>query len=296
MVYMDIRISGTPTSNAPILYFDGTTNITGATGQTWTMFAFLQRTAGSLSNINSINLHLAERTAAGALVTTHESAITAAASGNLTAAQQTRTFTTNGGGTTARLQPGLRLDVALNPVDITLRIGAIQLEQGSFATSFIPTTSAAVIRAAESMNISTGTWYTQATGTMYSDAGWGSSSGSNFPMLVRIWDGTSNNRWNIFYNQSTNIIGAGAHVSGVSQGSFATGTQSTEGSIRAALAQASNNANASFNGSIGTLDTSWTTPTVTQWNREPAQARIWTRVFKYYPVRVSDAQLQLLTQ
>jgi hypothetical protein len=55
-------------------------------------------------------------------------------------------------------------------IDITLRIGLPQLEQGAFATSVIPTTSAEVTRNADVASITGAnfsSWYSQSEGTVF---------------------------------------------------------------------------------------------------------------------------------
>ena len=72
-----------------------------------------------------------------------------------------------------------------------------QLEVGSFPTSYIPTTSSAVTRAADLASI-TGTnfssWYNQSEGTVYSEFDWNLNNQSNitFPWYIR-YDGDSGN-------------------------------------------------------------------------------------------------------
>jgi hypothetical protein len=55
-------------------------------------------------------------------------------------------------------------------IDITLRIGLPQLEQGAFATSVIPTTTTALTRAADVASVNTlSPWYNASAGTIYAD-------------------------------------------------------------------------------------------------------------------------------
>ncbi len=171
-----------------------------------------------------------------------------------------------------------------------------QIELGSFATSVIPTTGSAIQRTNDTMNIPTGAWYNQSAGSFFINAGWASSTGTNFPMLTRFDDTTNNNRWNIFYNQNNSRIGVDAWNTNFVQGSFNSSVLLTSGTIKGAAAQGTNTANVAFNGTLGTLDTSWSPPTVTRWITEPTHARVWINNFKYYPLRVADTQLQLLTQ
>jgi hypothetical protein len=75
---------------------------------------------------------------------------------------------------TAFVQPGILFNWGAGAtVDITLRIGMPQLELGAFATSVIPTTTAAATRAAD-VAVMTGAnfsnWYRQDEGTLFVEA------------------------------------------------------------------------------------------------------------------------------
>ncbi len=170
-----------------------------------------------------------------------------------------------------------------------------QLEQAKFPTSYIPTTTATVTRQADIVTIPTGTWYNQSAGGFYNNVSWVSSSGASYPMFFRVDDTTSNNRWNTFYNQSGNSIGVDGYMSAVSQGAWSTAA-STSGSAKIASAQSLNSANTAFNGTLKTLDASWTPPTVTRLILDGYNASKWHSQIKYYPLRVADPQLPLLTQ
>jgi hypothetical protein len=83
----------------------------------------------------------------------------------LTKTQQRTTFAptiTNA----AYVQPYLWITVAAGAVDFTIRIGAPQFELGAFTTSFIPTTAAAVTRAADACSMPVGAWFDQTKGSM----------------------------------------------------------------------------------------------------------------------------------
>ena len=86
-------------------------------------------------------------------------------------------------------------------IDITLRIGLPQLEQGAFATSVIPTTTAAATRAADVASISGSnfsSWYRQDEGTTFAAYSQYASGGN----IYTISDGTAAN----FITIQTNSI------------------------------------------------------------------------------------------
>jgi hypothetical protein len=173
-----------------------------------------------------------------------------------------------------------------------------QLEQGAPATSYIPTTTVAVTRGSDVFTIPTGSWYNQSVGTAVGTQSHQSVSGIvGYPMLWRFDDTTGNNRWNAFYIQSANLVGADGYNSGVSQGgsNFASSSTAT---TSIAERNALNNMRIAKDGVLGSLDTTWSPPTVTQFvgNISITSGVKWMQKFKYYPAALSDAQLQLLTQ
>ncbi len=172
----------------------------------------------------------------------------------------------------------------------------MQFESSQVATSYISTTSAAVTRGADVLVIPTGSWYNQAAGTVASEIAWASSSGTFYPMLWRFDDTTTNNRWNFYYDQNTNQLGVSGYNAGVMQGGFSLASAGTSGTAKVAAAQGLNSANAAYNGVLKTLDTTWQIGPVTQYAPALGSGRAWHAKVRYYPVRVPDAQLVLLSQ
>jgi len=108
-----------------------------------------------------------------------------------TLTRYTDTLTTAAGAALARFALGF----AASPSGATfvIRVGLPQTEQGAFATSVIPTTSATVTRAADVASI-TGSnfssWYNQTEGTVFADA----ISPATSTAIFAISDGSTNNR------------------------------------------------------------------------------------------------------
>jgi hypothetical protein len=95
-----------------------------------------------------------------------------------------------------------------------------QLEQGAFATSYIPTTTAAATRATDAASI-TGTnfnsLYNASQGTFFTK-GSVNSLGNTYPGLVYVDDGTVNNSLGFYIDDiGSKKIAAEAYVSGVAQ-------------------------------------------------------------------------------
>jgi hypothetical protein len=183
-----------------------------------------------------------------------------------------------------------------------LYLWGAQLEAGSFPTSYIPTTTATVTRAADVASM-TGSnfssWYRQDEGTFVANV-------LSTPSVQSLAFDCGNNAINsaglnghIFQLFATSV-NATTEVSGVTQ---ASPTVSFTGSTaRSAYGCKLNNFNLATNGTLGTLDTSGTVPTLasqqlvigTRFNGTFALNKPIARL-AYYPVRLPDAQLQALT-
>lgn len=132
--YLDIRFSGTPTATGSGVNARPETAgaIAAASGQTWTSSFFLRLVAGSLANI-TVNRQLGEFQGATFLVAT-QSAITPTAA-PLAAQRFQHTRTLNNASTNAVAESIFLTYTVGLAIDVTLRIGAPQIEQGAFASS-----------------------------------------------------------------------------------------------------------------------------------------------------------------
>ena len=145
------RLSGTANATTGlILRFETTTGIAALTGETFTLGAWMRIHAGSTANITVIRLKQAELTAAGATIKTQDGPdIKASLSSTLTLFESPELL--DGGGTTAYMRPFLAIDYNNGAVvDITFDLMP-QVEKAATNTSPIPTSSAAVTRAADAL-------------------------------------------------------------------------------------------------------------------------------------------------
>lgn len=180
-------------------------------------------------------------------------------------------------------------------------IWGAQLEAGAFATSYIPTVASQVTRAADAASM-TGTnfssWYNAEEGTMYAEA--------NTPSFATtyVFAEINNNSTSNYIRHSTTSVGTTTQfvvVDGtVTQAS--PGFAVTLGSYRKmAGAYTANSVQQSVNGSLGTEDTSATIPTnlvqINIGSRAAGTSAVNGTISKiaYYPLRVTNAQLQALT-
>lgn len=156
--YIDLRWYGTAGSSGAIYnYLEQTTACAAAIGDIFNISAYVQLINGSLSNISSIFLDIAEYTAAFGYVRESVSSnlVLNNSSSRLSASRKDADLNVLGG-TTAWVTPNIRLTVtAAAPIDLTLRIGMPQVTNGAGVSSVIPTTTVAVTRAADVLPVMT---------------------------------------------------------------------------------------------------------------------------------------------
>lgn len=178
-------------------------------------------------------------------------------------------------------------------------IWGAQLELGAFPTSYIQTVASQVTRAADSASMTGAnfsSWYNAAEGTMFAESYL--RTGSPF-IVVGISDGTTNNRSQIGAftsgNQFFYVVG------GVVQALFAATPSTNEFNNKQAFAYKTNDFAGVVNGGTAGVDTlGVVTNAVNQMQigsrtgvAEFANSTI--KKIAYYPLRVTNAQLQGLT-
>jgi hypothetical protein len=183
-----------------------------------------------------------------------------------------------------------------------IAIWGIQYELGAFPTSYIPTTSATVTRAADNASMvgsNFSSWYNQSEGTVYctSDSPLTTTTAQ---MNWYINDGNTNNT--MFNRKNPSNLNATAVVSGgVTQGDITSFSAITAYStVKSAFAYKLNDLAISVNGaSVGT-DLAATIPTVDRIhlgqnisNGQILNGHI--QSIKYYPTRLPNGTLQGLT-
>jgi len=315
LAYIDIKVSGTPTATSAVfINTDGTAQIVAANGQTWTATSYVKLAGGSTTNVSTL-IACSGRLVGGGVAgggNTTETTFTPT-SGALKSQRPvaTRTFTlaavervllyfgvyyTNGS------------QIGGSAAGITLRIAAPQLEQGAFPTSYIPTTSAAVTRSADSAVVTPiSSFYNQSEGTLFAEAN--PRSLTLQPDVSRVFaslnSGDFNNQINIQQRTSGDpdtvefapyIFPSGGPASMVGGGSLLTTTQRVAGAYK------SNDFAASFNGGSAVTESSGSVPSgITHLHiglRPDAGTGALSghiRKVAYWPRRLSNALLQSLT-
>jgi len=184
-----------------------------------------------------------------------------------------------------------------------LYIWGAQIEAGAFPTSYIPTTTASLTRAADACS---------ATGTNFSS--WFNSSHGTFLVesdrigtlaFQSAWvcgDGTSNNRYDILGASSGTVLRMDVVTGGVTQASaIASSSVALNTSYRFAAAYSANDIAVCANGGTIAADTSVTLPSVDRayvgGGATGAGAYLCGHIrrIRYYDKRIPNDQLQLMT-
>jgi len=179
-----------------------------------------------------------------------------------------------------------------------------QLEAGAFATSYIPTVASQVTRAADQTSIvapNFAPWYNQSEGTFVCDFDTNTLNASATSVYASVFatDGTANN-FNGLYNYG-NFVGGAVRTGNVTQADInGGGSPANNTTIKSAIAYATNDIAVTVNGATPVTDTSAVIGTtmnqLTIGNRNNLNYRNGhIRSIRYYPTRLSNAQLQALT-
>lgn len=298
--YIDIQAVGTTTAGSSAVRFEATNQVSAVSGESWTGSFYIRQVSGAITNITTIGTNIFGRTAANAVnadSSTGSSFLSTISATNLSVARRKHSFAL-ADATTAFVNTQLLLTHSVGvAIDITLRIGLPQLEKGAFATSVIPTTTAAATRAADVASINTLTpWFNATEGTLYSEATL--TNIVSFNTIASLSDGTSANsmrtvQWNDGTDRPFSIA-----TGGVTQANYFNTGQI--GTAKYAGAYKLNDVNASKNGSIGITDTTATIPVVTAlWLGQTGSSLFllngYLKIIKYYPRRLTNAELQILT-
>jgi hypothetical protein len=294
LTYLDIQYAGTPTASASIFIGgESTSEVVATNGQTWTSSFYVKLQAGSLSN-TTIRLNIVGRQLGVGVVAGQVTATTITPTSAALKTQRASAARTMSSADVDRVVGQIEIEYTnAQAIDLTLRIAAPQLEQGAFPTSYIPTTSAAATRAADSAVVTPiSSFYNQAEGTLFAE-------GLSYAELA--------NRW-IFGFTNSDASSFMAIQSGLGSGNrrFVITESTTQASIsqnatgnRFAGAARTDDAAFYANSVAGTPDASLIMPFVDRANI----GRIGTvnylnghlRKIAYYPRRLSNTLLQQLT-
>ena len=185
-------------------------------------------------------------------------------------------------------------------------IWGAQLEIGEFPTSYIPTSGSTKTRSADNYSM-TGTnfsdWYNTTEGTIFLDCTPVYSSPTNqYKRLLSIHNNSGSQTDVIQFiqaEQANNVSCAVWDGSSFQAGFSKDNTSGTR--FKVAFAVKENNMNASYDGNIGTDDTTCTLPAMTEmdigsYNNALNAQTVHINNISYYPKRLTNTQLQNLTK
>jgi hypothetical protein len=181
----------------------------------------------------------------------------------------------------------------------------VQVESGSFPTSYIPTTTATVTRSADVVSITGAnfsSWYRQDEGTVFSDC---VSTNAATQILVNI-GATAANTGSSSITIASNLSSSQKRVrvrdaASVDQASLALGASSSGSRTRIAAAIKADDFAASLDGGAALTDTTGTVPTVAlmEIGSAPSGVSLGTQLHRrltYWPQRLANEVLQRITQ
>jgi hypothetical protein len=186
---------------------------------------------------------------------------------------------------------------------VTGTVQFAQLEIGSFSTSFIPTSGAAVTRNADVATMTGANfsnWFNASEGTFVAQAS--IMNFINSDIIVDATDGTASNRLQMFCAGVTGAATTFMATGGATQGQFSAGTISVNTTFNFASAYKVNALAASLNSATPATDTSATIPsginTTTLGCRFNGvnQLNGHFRKLNYYPQRLTNAELQAFSK
>jgi hypothetical protein len=298
--YIDLRFNGTATGGQDIGLDGLTAPIVAALGQSWSLSSFVSLQSGT---IPSAVLRQIERTAAGAFLT--EGTQTISVTSTLQRFTYTRT-TTNA--SVERITPFITINTVNGATyDFTIRIAAPQMELGATASTFIPTTTAAVTRLADvASKTGVSSLIGQTEGTLFLDFNY--YPGLNEGRLISVTESATpvNNRLIINVNSSNNRISVISRQNNtITNGSIgeSPATQISAGSNKIALAYKSGSSVLYINGTQVAMNTDSFTFTValnrlflmTSEITFTANGLGYENQAALFPTRLTNARLQELT-
>lgn len=172
-----------------------------------------------------------------------------------------------------------------------------QAENGSYATSYIPTAGSQVTRTADVASIvapNFAPWYNQSEGTFVVEVDSYTNSGGHNNMSVS--DGGANNAVVVSSSVNSALYVA---VAGVAQANITDASTTAGVTFKRAIAYKANDFAVSTNGGAASTDASGTIPTVDRFfigsfnGTQHINGHI--RSIRYFPTRLSNAQLQALS-
>lgn len=184
-----------------------------------------------------------------------------------------------------------------------IALWGFQTELGAFPTSYIKTVAATVTRspdAASMIGPNFSNWYNQGQGTLFAEFSWIGLKSAAGQRVVVMDDGTTANYWGMIATSANGMQNPVVvnSVTEATNGTPAT-TYSANTYYKQIVALAFNSTVAAVNGVAGTDDTVVTMPVVSVLRIGASSAGVVSNIrfrrIAYYPLRLTNAQLQALT-
>lgn len=181
-----------------------------------------------------------------------------------------------------------------------LYIWGAQFEAGAFASSYIPTTSAQVTRSSDNCALPTGAaWFNATEGTLYAEVMTASATPTS-QIFASLDDGTINNRLAIYKTAGVSNVKALARLASALQADLTAGAANGLQIVKSAFAFRGSDFALSTGGAAPVTTASGSMPPITAFvlgdgSGSGAKINGWLRDIRYYPRRLSNAELQALT-
>jgi hypothetical protein len=179
----------------------------------------------------------------------------------------------------------------------------MQFEKGSFPTSYIPTSGSTVTRAADTATIegtNFSSWYNQSEGTVFAKSSYFGLSTGSLDIIYEINDGGASDRHHLMLRETADDLRTQTRSGGVNGLQQLFSRPAKNQLFSNALGYKINDCASSLDGSNPVNDNSVQIPTV---DRMFIGSRLGTDFLNghiarltYYPKRLTNAQLQILTQ
>jgi hypothetical protein len=198
--YIDVRFNGTANSTVATFTFETNGGITASVGQVWSNNVYVKN-IDTTAQANQVLLTTYEFNLIGTYLAEGSVNIRSQLTTSLKRFDFVRTLTS---ATVARVQPLLQFILTNGATyDFTIRIAAPQMELGAYATTFIPTTTAAVTRLADTASkTGVSSLIGQTEGTLFVDC---VPPNGVSGRIFAITDASLNNRIAINYNTNNRI-------------------------------------------------------------------------------------------
>ena len=307
IAYVECRFVGTASTAGDLrVSFEANTNVAASSGQSWTESAYFALANGSVPLGRTFNITINQRNSGGSQIVANQSTNIAT---SLSSTLRRFSFSVaSTDASTAFIHPYFGCFIGVGAVvDFTIRIGAPQLEQKAFATSYIPTSTAAVTRNSDALTLSdlTRIGYSASTGTLVAQGVINGQSASVYPALAALGMGASATDEMLLYrNAANNRFVFDSKVANVTQFSASNTTTVAVGTAyKTAAAWAVNDAAHTTSGAAPATDTSGSLSTIIdrmsiggyQARGGGTSGRQWISRVEYYPRRLTNAELQTLT-